>query len=596
MVTVQTSKGALALTAAEHALLERVLAGTTGMAESQALYQCVSGRGLPFPLEWEASVLRNTLVELPERHDLLQRLALVEATLRGGRATAVPAATASGDALAWDAAWERFSRSALIGHVLPEAVQRGRAECFADACTLLSNPHFDTLPVARRAGTILALHDTLMSAPSADLVVVADLGLRQLRRMLLEPALTEAQAMGVYDALHSLYFAGVTDVTDLRRFDGIVPAFERWLVDRHERGSRQPVAAEGPLNVAYLLHTAHFDRGNAVSPLLVALVDLHARMPARTVFLYLVQYVGPTFIADLGQRPFTVRAFPQGRDYSRLDEIAASLRSDHIDVVITEQNRSIAAVLFTRRVAPLQLFADTGFPYWSLHGLDWTLSPVDTGGATPRPRRSLLAWRQSAADLTLHTDSAAIAAVRADFPDHAFVLGVFVRLVKLTDRFFDLLAELLAGEPAFHLVIAGTGDPTSVWTFINGCPDAERVRFINENVDLNVYGQVIDVMCDTFPFIGGNACREVASHGTPVVAMLGTPWDALLHQDRSADLLARDGAEYVGRVRRLYRDPQFRAEQRERALEIFRSQTDPRRMVDEVEAGIRSALIDARSE
>src|SRR6266851_3215933 len=93
------------------------------------------------------------------------------------------------------------------------------------------------LGVERRAATILALHDTLMSAPSPDLVLVADLGLRQFRRMLDDPALTDAQAMGVYDALHSLYFAGVTDVLDLRRFDAIVPPFENWLSKRCGPGS-----------------------------------------------------------------------------------------------------------------------------------------------------------------------------------------------------------------------------------------------------------------------------------------------------------------------------------------------------------------------
>jgi hypothetical protein len=63
---------------------------------------------------------------------------------------------------------------------------------------------------------------------------------------------------------------------------------------------------------------------------------------------------------------------------------------------------------------------------------------------------------------------------------------------------------------------------------------------LHENVDLNVYGKVINVMCDTFPFIGGYACREIAAQGTPVISMLGTRWDDLLREERSPELLAND--------------------------------------------------------
>src|SRR5690606_37941963 len=130
----------------------------------------------------------------------------------------------------------------------------------------------------------------------------------------------------------------------------------------------------------------------------------------------------------------------------------------------------------------------------------------------------------------------------------------FVRLIKLNETFLQLLGKLLAAEPAFRLVIAGTGDAKTVREFIARPEHAGRITFFHENVDLNIYGQVVDVMCDTFPFIGGNACREVAAHGTPVISMLGTAWDALLRDDRSPDLLATDMQGYIDRVKRLYRD------------------------------------------
>jgi predicted O-linked N-acetylglucosamine transferase (SPINDLY family) len=111
-------------------------------------------------------------------------------------------------------------------------------------------------------------------------------------------------------------------------------------------------------------------------------------------------------------------------------------------------------------------------------------------------------------------------------------------------------------------------------------------------VDLNVYGPAIDLMCDTFPFIGGNACREVSAHGTPVIAKLGTSWDALLRKDRNPDLLARNEDEYIALAVRMADDGVFRARQRDVALEKATEYTDPQQMIEDVEAAIAACLAD----
>lgn len=592
-IKVASSLGLLELTQSEYQLLERALTGTATAAEGQQLYKTVTARGLPFPLEWEAAVIRVTLVELPDREDLRQRLAVVDATLAD---TAARTEAQSTDYIAWERAHARFSETSLIAPTTPAHAAMFQEQCFADACTLLSNPCFRELTVERRAETILALHDTLMSAPSPDLAPLAELGLRQFRRMLEDPGLTEAQAMGVYDALHSLYFSGVSDVQDLRRFDAIVPAFEDWLGKRSFRTTlKNSRAVEGdPMTVAYLLHTAHFDRGNAVSRLITSLAESHAGMPDRRILLYLVQYVGPGFVDELSSSGVTVRSFPQSRNYDQIDRIAASLREDRVDVLITEQNRSIAAALFVRRVAPIQIWADTGFPFWNLKALDWTLSPVWNGPPDPVRKINTLTWRQKPETLLGAADPMAVAEVRSQFPEDAFVLGVFVRLVKLTPDFFDLLDRLLAAEPTFCLVITGTGDDKQVRAFIESSSHKARIVFRHENVDLNIYGQAVDVMCDTFPFIGGNACREVGAHGTPVVSMLGTPWDNLLRNDRSPDLLAYSVDEYIALVTKLHSDKNFLERQREITLTLYNSQIDPLQMIKDVETAIRAARQEVR--
>jgi hypothetical protein len=583
-ISVSTSRGMLELTAEEYQLLKKIVEGTSSMNEGQQFYQMITSRGLPLPLEWEAPILRATLAKLPERADLSQRLATVEASLGiQGRSDATIS-----DRSVWESALARFSATSLIGSNNSKETVDRQANSFADACVLLSSPYFSQLPVERQASTILSLHDTLMSVPSADLYPIAELGLRQFRRMLDDPALTMPQALSVFDALHSLFFSGVSDVQDLKRFDAIVQNFESWLKVHTQRplSNKLRMVSEDNLTVAYLLHTAHFDRGNAVSRLIVSLAEMHAAQPNRRIFLYLVQYIDKEFVGKLAGTRVTIRQFPQDRNYGAIDRILSSLNEDRVDVVVTEQNRAIAAALFVQRAAPIQIWADTGFPYWSLRSLDWTLSPVWAGEPNPLKKISRLSWRQKPDTLKEDTNPTLLAEIRAQFPPDAFILGVFVRLIKLTPEFLGVLDKLLECEPTFWLIIAGTGDAKSVHEYVMRSPYHSRILFHHGNVDLNLYGQVIDVMCDTFPFIGGNACREVGAHGTAVVSLLGTPWDAFLRQDRSPNLLAQTAQAYVDLVLRLFHDENFRAQQREIASQLYRRHTEPQQMIEDVEIAI----------
>jgi hypothetical protein len=584
---VETSKGPIALLQNEHDLLNRLLAGTASVAEGQSFYQTLVSREAPFPMEWEVLILRATIAALPDRDDLVSRLALIEQTIAPG--LEVDDLTLR---LAFEKTWIRFAQSDLTS--APGQPSRDiLISAIDNACMLLASPVFDRQPVSRKVALIVALHNTLMSVPSAGLPVVADLGLRRFRDMLRDPELSEAQACSVFDALHSLYFAGISDVRDLRRFDAIVPAFEAWLEQRIGRHSPPPITpvAQRPLTIAYLLHTAHFDRGNAVSPLVCSIAEMHAAVPNRRILLYAVQHIAPDFAAEMAaKRNVTVRAFQQSYDYNKIEEVAEALKSDGVDIVVTEQNRAIAAALFVRRVAPRQMWFDTGFPFWNLKALDWTMSPAFDAATSVEPRTSLITLRQTADTLKKPIDSAAVARLRESFPSGVFVFGVFVRLIKLNRAFLDFLERLLASDSRFHLVIAGPGDPESVESFVHRPEMAGRVTFVSGNVDLNLYGPAIDVMCDTFPFIGGNACREVASHGTPVLSKLGTPWDNLLKADRNPDLLARTEDEFIALATRLASDNDFRQKQRQVALTKAAEYSDPTRMIEDIEAAIAESM------
>ena len=224
------------------------------MEEAQAFFNAVVKRHGVFPLEWELPILRTSVVAFPDRGDLVERLAFVEEALAPGNHGEDPTSR-----LAFERAWVRFSRSDLVSP--GSNIERSRIlrATIDDARVMLSSPVFERLTLERQITIVTTVNNTLMSAPSPDLPIIAELGLHQFAGMLGHPQLTEAQACTVFDALHSLYFAGVCDVGDLHRFDVIVPAFEAWLEKRHGQHVPPPMLPSGgrTLTIAYLLHTAH---------------------------------------------------------------------------------------------------------------------------------------------------------------------------------------------------------------------------------------------------------------------------------------------------------------------------------------------------
>lgn len=584
LTEVSTSIGSLNLTFDEAQASQRLLGGLATVEEGQELYRSLTARGAAFPPEWEFLVIRTTLSVLPDRDDLIARLAYLAETIAP---PGYPPADTM-ERVAFERAWLRLSRCTGLCASDEATRTAARGQALAAIGQILSSTLFGQQTAQRQSDVIVAIHDMLMSAPSHDLFMVAELALPRVIGLLHNPDLTEVQACRIYDSVHAMYFAGASDVRDLRRFDRVTPLFENWMRQKRDVATIQPRRPDAgdTLTIVYFLHTAHFDRGNAVSPLIVSLADAHARMPDRKVLLYAMQYVGPSFLDDMAARAVEVRCFPQGSHYDRIDDIAAKLQEDGADVVVTEQNRAIAASLFVRRVARSQIWLDTGFPFWSLASLDWTLSPAAPRDREAPPRTSAILWGQSAETIRGTADPAEITQVRSGFPEGSFVLGVFVRLVKLDANNLSVLARMLAAYPRFHLVIAGPGDPAMAEAFARRPDLAGRVTLHAGLVDLDVYGPAIDLMCDTFPFIGGNACRQVSAHGTPVLARLGTPWDPLLQSDRNPDLLARSDEEYIALAIRVAEDAEFREEQRRVAIEKALAYADPTPMLEDVEAAI----------
>jgi ubiquinone/menaquinone biosynthesis C-methylase UbiE len=224
--------------------------------------------------------------------------------------------------------------------------------------------------------------------------------------------------------------------------------------------------------------------------------------------------------------------------------------------------------------------------------MDWALLPVldyQPHYGIAADRFSALRIKQAPVTLIQNCDDNALRLARSTLPDGAFVIAVFSRLIKVPPVFLGVVRQILLAEPRAHLLIVGTGDPRTVHEFTGDEALRKRVTFIHGNVDLNVYGRVIDVMLDTFPFHAGNACREVAIHGKPVVSLREPEWGILMDDERDSALVAKDHDEYVAIALRLVREGDFYALRSIEARSVSLRVTQTVDMVSEVEQAIERA-------
>lgn len=589
----------LGLTGLAQQLRDRFIRGQASLNESLKLYELVTAAGANFPLDWEDKILRDAIAQNPDRMDLISRLQIVSAMRgRGGIETvdADPKGAQDGDAetASLRALIKSFGTRALAGLTDPAAISDAFGGAAQDALLILGNSVFARLPISEQILAITTIYNTTMSVVLRESIEIADSIAAHFSRLLGEPGLTRPQALRLYDCLYGLYFAGAQSVSEMRRFDSAcVQPFDAYLRGADAASARRRQAATGePANICYLCHCAHFDKGNAVSPIMASIAKAHAARPGRRVYLYCVQWVAQEFVDSFAGSGVIVRQFKQDWNYDKLDTIALQFEADRIDVAITDLNSAIASWLFSRRVAAIQTWIVMAFPYWSLADLDWALLPVldyqpDFGIAPDR--YSALGIKQETVTLIQDCAAADVAAARATLPADAFIFGVFSRLIKLTPAYFETVARILSEEPRAHVLIVGTGDPRPVHEFISQAGLKERVTFVHGNVDLNVYGRIIDVMLDNFPFHGANACREVAIHGKPVLSLRTPEWGKLLREERDPELVVADFDGYVRLAVRLARDKEYYAARSVDSARVAAAVTRTADMAAEVEGGIEQS-------
>src|SRR5205823_7542996 len=98
------------------------------------------------------------------------------------------------------------------------------------------------------------------------------------------------------------------------------------------------------------------------------------------------------------------------------------------------------------------------------------------------------------------TDPDRVAAKRARFPNDTRLIGTYGRLAKISPEFLGVVTEILRQLPNVTVILGGTGDGTWIRQFIAEQGLAGRLELIDHYVDGHVWGQMLDVFLETFPY------------------------------------------------------------------------------------------------
>ena len=466
-----------------------------------------------------------------------------------------------------------------------------------DGVTLLTAPDFALRSPAWQVASIAAVFSRVISTSHAQAGAIAALAAPHFRRLLLNPEVDLAQACRMHDALWGMWWCAAASLDDMRPIHGqVCLPFHDFLERRGlvRENQRLAVGDQLRLRVAYLMHYAHGERGNAVAPLIVSLARAHASLPDRKIFAYAVQWVDESWLASsfAGSRVAT-RSVPQKDTYDRLDQLFEALRSDEIDVIVADVTSSIVSVIFAGRVAPAQIRLDLGLPYWFQPEIDLVLlSGKRWRDCYPyqQSRTIEIKMSQDTESFFRIPDENAVRLAKAQRPAGAVTLGVFSRLSKITPAYLGIIRRVLLRNPQTYFLVGGTGDPRTTQEFMAAPELAGRVTFLHRNVDLAVYAHAIDVFVDTFPFIGALACREIAAQGVPVISLRSNEWGLKQEQDRDPLSIAEDEPAFLRLIERTLSDREFRRERGVAAVAAARTVTDVLAGAQQIDSAICSLV------
>ncbi len=357
-----------------------------------------------------------------------------------------------------------------------------------------------------------------------------------------------------------------------------------------------PPAEDRPgLRIAWLGMFAQTD-----SPMSIALRAVAPALKARGHHLdvYAWRFIDDLFRQHLKDCGAILHEVSGGSAADIIGAVEAQARLAPPDVVVSDMNNGVPTALFSRHLAPVQIFLQAGMPAWPVPHLNGVFNsfgfdPAKAGWGDAAMLRIDAPWDLPA--LTPAVTEAEIAAERALLPQGTRLVGSYGRFSKVTLPYLQAVERILLRCPDVSFVLGGTGDAAHVKAFMAGSPVGARIALQERWVNGHVWGHILELLLDTWPVTGGVSAREMLAKGRPVVTC-HSPEMPAMNAQRDQALVARDWDGFVDIAAQLLQDRAAYEAASSRAAALVRRFSEAKTFEAELDADIRLAVRHARQQ
>jgi hypothetical protein len=353
-------------------------------------------------------------------------------------------------------------------------------------------------------------------------------------------------------------------------------------------------ARKGPYRVAWLGMFVQSD-----NPMSTALYQIAPALLAsdHQLDVYAWRFCDDAFRSYLEAKGARVHELAHATPLETILAIEARSLQDHPDIAISDMNNGIPTALFSRRLAPVQIFLQAGMPAWPVQHLDGVFNsfgfdPQKAGWGDAQMLRTNAPWDGAALDPAVAETE--IAAERALLPKGIRLIGSYGRFSKITLPYLEAVEKILLRCPDVGFALGGTGDAAHIRTFIANSAAGSRITVEERYVSGHVWGHILELMLDTWPVTGGIAAREMLAKSKPVVTLHSEEMPAMDLQ-RDPALVARSWEGFVDMAVHLLQNKDAYGEASARAGALVRRLSEIRTFEQELDVDIERTVQRVRS-
>jgi glycosyltransferase involved in cell wall biosynthesis len=200
------------------------------------------------------------------------------------------------------------------------------------------------------------------------------------------------------------------------------------------------------------------------------------------------------------------------------------LIEDNIDIFLWLHSRVDYMCFYKTRTAPKQIYwyHSSNLSY-DIEGID---QRVSHGGVASETNYIFKKFDIDISDKEYNKqiDKSIIKEYRDLYPSDVFILGSIGRLIKIdNDEYLDTVITIMNTNSKTIYLACGGGEQEKIKEKIKKSGLLDRFYFTG-HIDSHIYGNIIDLYLDPFPYGGGEALQEYRYKGKAYVSMHTDNW------------------------------------------------------------------------